>query len=64
MPESARGGGRATDRHFDRLYRRIDELSSRVAKLERNMYIGVGGLGTVAIFNLISNVANMANGGQ
>ncbi len=64
MTEQARGGGRATDRHFDRLYRRIDELSNRVAKLERNMYIGVGGLGTVAIFNLISNVANMAGGGQ
>lgn len=51
---------RATDRHFSRLYKRLDELSGRVHKLERVFYWGTGGLGGIAIFNLISNVQNLA----
>jgi hypothetical protein len=50
---------KAIDRHFDRLYRRIDELSARVSKLERAIWVGSGALtatGGVAVFNLISNL--------
>lgn len=46
----------ARDRHFDRVYRRIDELSARVAKLERALYLGSGGLGAIAIINLVANI--------
>lgn len=46
----------ARDRHFDRVYKRIDELSTRVARLERALYLGSGGLGTLAVINLIANI--------
>jgi len=46
----------ALDRHLDRLYRRIDELNGRVGRLERALWVGLGGLGAIATFNLYSNV--------
>lgn len=57
MTGPVRGAGKgSTDRHFDRLYKRLDELSSRVGKLERAMWIASGSLGSVALFNLYSNL--------
>ena len=49
--------------HLKRIYTRIDDLNARVSRLERNIYLGAGGLGTVAVFNLISNLAQMGGGG-
>lgn len=49
--------------HLKRIYTRIDDLNSRVSRLERNIYIGTGGIGAVALFNLISNLAQMGGGG-
>lgn len=48
--------------HVNRIYKRIDELSARVGRLERAVYIGSGGIGAIAIFNLISNVSQMSGG--
>jgi hypothetical protein len=56
----ARSRAKAVDRHFERLYRRIDELSTRVSKLERAIWVGSGALtatGGVAVFNLISSLS-------
>lgn len=53
----------AVDRHFDRLYRRIDELTARVSKLERAIWVGSGALtatGGVAVFNLVANLTQQA----
>lgn len=53
-----RGGRKsADDRHFDRLYTRLDELSSRVARLERAMWVASGSFGSVALFNLYTNLS-------
>lgn len=57
MTGPVRGSGKsANDRHFDRLYKRLDELSSRVSRLERAMWVASGSLGSVALFNLYSNL--------
>jgi hypothetical protein len=68
MSDEFRGAAKrradAVDRHFDRLYKRIDELTTRVSKLERAIWIGSGALtatGGVAVFNL---VANLTQAGQ
>lgn len=53
----------ARDRHFDRVYKRIDELSTRVSRLERALYLGTGGLGTLAVINLITNIGQAMNAG-
>jgi len=57
------GGGpaRSTDAHLQRIYTRIDELATRVSRLERALWIGSGALGTVAVFNLLSNLSQMAS---
>jgi hypothetical protein len=47
--------------HLDRVYTRIDELSKRVGDLERKVYIGTGGLGVIAILNLITNITQQVN---
>lgn len=49
--------------HLKRIYARIDELSVRVSRLERNIYLGTGGLGAIAVFNLITNISQMGGGG-
>lgn len=57
------GGGKRrtdTDRHFDRLYKRLDDVNTRVGRLERAMYIATGSLGSVALFNLWSNLSGGA----
>ncbi len=61
----ARVRAKAVDRHFDRLYRRIDELSTRVSKLERAIWVGSGALtatGGIAIFNLVANLSGAGGG--
>lgn len=51
------GTGPVGDRsHLKRIYSRIDDLNARLSKIERNMYLGTGGIGAVALFNLISNI--------
>lgn len=42
--------------HLKRLYTRIDDLNARVSRLERNIYIGSGGIGAVIMFNTITNL--------
>lgn len=49
--------------HLKRIYTRIDDLNTRVSRIERNVYIGTGGLGAIALFNLISNLSQMAGNG-
>lgn len=55
-------GKSATDRHFDRLYARLDEMNARVGRLERALWLAGGGLGSVATFNLISNLTSGVGG--
>lgn len=43
--------------HLKRIYARIDDINSRVSRLERNWYLGTGAVGAIALFNLISNLA-------
>lgn len=50
----------ATVRHFDRLYKRIDELSERLTGLERKFYIGMGAVGSGVLLNLASNLSQLA----
>ncbi len=57
------GGGRGTDRHFDRIYKRLDDINARVSRLERTIYMAGGGIGAVALFNLASNLSQLAGGG-
>lgn len=56
MTTQPRDRGRGRTGHVERLYVRIDDLTNRVARLERAMWISAGALGSVATFNLISNL--------
>lgn len=60
--DARRRGGDPDGRHFDRIYARLDQLSARVGKLERILWIGTGGLGGLATFNLIANISQIAAG--
>jgi hypothetical protein len=46
----------ANDRHFDRVYKRIDELAERIGRLERNVWLANGALGTGVLLNLLANI--------
>lgn len=46
-----------TERHFDRLYARLDEVHARVGRLEKALWMASGSLGSVALFNLWSNLS-------
>jgi hypothetical protein len=48
------GGGDRT--HLKRIYARIDDLNARVSRLERSVYLGTGGVGVLAIINLVTNL--------
>lgn len=58
MTENRGRPASGNERHFDRLYQRIDELTARVGRLERALWLASGGLGSVASFNLITNLTN------
>lgn len=46
--------------HLDRVYVRLDELSSRMRNLELKVYAMGGGLGVIATLNLAANIAQSA----
>lgn len=50
----------ANDRHFERIYKRIDELADRIGRLERNVWLANGALGTGVLLNLVANVVQQA----
>jgi hypothetical protein len=55
----------AVDRHFERLYKRLDNIDARVSKLERVMYVMTGlGSATVvtAVYNLVQNLQQSGAG--
>lgn len=49
--------------HLKRIYTRIDDLNQRVSRLERSVYLGTGGVGVLAVINLITNISQGGGGG-
>jgi hypothetical protein len=50
----------AVDRHFERLYKRLDDINARVTKLERLVWVTSGAVtatGGLAVINLITNLS-------